>query len=273
MTIEQIKADDIADLDEYGRKVFNEIEEKCNDTFSTAERKAIVGSYYNNAGSFKIEKGEKILLEKVVTYTSEKLRENGYNHFSVEKIKDLNIEQSNISYLEARGKFVFIEKAPGKVRNDLRVNAGKKSVSISRVTKQSTVSANVLEKPNCEQSETTEASSNATLTDTIKITFINRLDNILKKSNRQIDDRFADNLRKCMRNITLTVIYSDEGNKKIKAARITCFCGASYTIQWVETKKEGYFKYFNWDRHIKGHIPTDIGQDIGVNGIKYRYFK
>lgn len=56
------------------------------------------------------------------------------------------------------------------------------------------------------------------------------------------------------------------GNQK--TAHILCFCGMTYTIKWVSTKTKGYWRYFNWDRHLKGHVRNNQN----VNGNTNVYF-
>lgn len=113
-TVETIKDDDIDSLNEYGRQIFQEIESKSK-TLSIAQKKAIVGSYYNDPQNFQIEKGERIMLQKVVKYTASKIETTGYSYFATETASGPIDDQSNAFYLEAKGKHIFIENCSNLV--------------------------------------------------------------------------------------------------------------------------------------------------------------
>lgn len=186
---------------------------------------------------FRIEKGEKILLQKVVSYTAEKLRINGYSHFSIEQASDSIGEQQNVFYLEVKGKYIFIESEKSQPL------ALKKSATIVGVSVEADAT-NLHQKSNCVQDEQASTinptNNNLNSAEILRITLVNRLNKILNDPNLRIDEKLADEIRKCMNGISINFICDGQGNGSVKSARILCFCGNIYSLQWVQTKMGGH---------------------------------
>lgn len=271
ISIENIKEDDIDCLTAYGREMFQSIESNIKKKFSTALKRAIVGSYYNNSTDFRVEKGEKILLQNVVRYTGEKLRVNGYSYFSIEQANGSISEQQNVFYLEAKGKYIFIEKERGQKKSKPLASNESANIIDASVAAQVAVdvAANLHQQSNCVQGRPPPTiDNNRDSAAILRNTLVDRLNKLLNDSNLQIDEKAADDIRRCMQTISINLNYNGQGNDSVKSARVLCFCGNLYTLKWVQTKMRGYWKYFNWDRHIKEHLPKNVNR----NGNIHLYF-
>lgn len=270
-TIESIQEEDIEKLNEFGRTILSKIKGEGEKQLTADQMAAVVGCYYNNPQNFQIECGEKALLRKIVKYAANKIQQNGCSYFAVENLGDQkgeNSKRKNWFFLEARKKYLFMENE-SKIKTNLENGALKKSKGVRNaavtaisnyvpasepsngpiVVHESQSNNNL---PFCEQSPSQSAGPSPE--SILKVQLIERVDKLLHRPDSQITATFAETIQNNMRNITVNIV-NDIGSK---TAIISCFCGSKCTIKYVLSKIAGYWKYWNWDRHIKCHVQIKV---------------